>query len=92
MTASWVEELTAKPVIRPRRWAELASMAPSTVYDAIKNGSLPSIHLGSAIFIPTAPLLDLLGISPENDDGAPKDANASMSTLAATARELQDES
>jgi hypothetical protein len=72
VTALWIEELSSKPVIRPRRWAELAEMPASTVYDAIKNGTLPSIRLGAAIYIPTAPLLELLGISPENDEGAPR--------------------
>ena len=65
MTAVWLEELQSAPVIRPRRWAELSGMPASTVYDAIKRGELPSIHLGSAIFIPTEPLRKLLGITTE---------------------------
>jgi len=67
MGAPWVDELSAVPVIRPRRWAELSGMAPSTVYDAIARGDLPSIRLGNAIHIPTAPLLALLGASNEPD-------------------------
>ncbi len=82
----WVEELAAAPVIRPRRWAELSGMATSTVYDAIKNGTLPSIHLGSAIYIPTVPLLAALGVTPECDEADPKAGPVPMSTLAATAR------
>jgi predicted DNA-binding transcriptional regulator AlpA len=62
VTAAWLEELTASPVIRPRRWAEISGIAPSTVYDAVKRGDLPSIHLGSAVFIPTEPLRKLLGL------------------------------
>ena len=62
MTAVWLEELQSVPVIRPRRWAELSGIAPSTVYDAISRGDLPSIRLGSALFIPTAPLLVTLGV------------------------------
>jgi len=38
-------------------------MPASTVYDAIKSGSLPSIRLGTAIYIPTEPLRRLLGVS-----------------------------
>lgn len=56
----WLEELRSTPTIKPRRWAELSGMPPSTVYDAIKRGDLPSIHLGTAVYIPTAPLLELL--------------------------------
>ncbi len=63
MTQAWIEELQLKPVIRPRRWAELSGMPASTVYDAIKSGSLPSIRLGTAIYIPTEPLRRLLGVS-----------------------------
>jgi hypothetical protein len=68
MTAPWLEELQSAPVIRPRRWAEISSMPASTVYDAIKRGDLPSIHLGSAIYIPTQPLCDLLGIAIAQED------------------------
>jgi len=82
----WTEELQSTPVIRPRRWAELAHMAPSTVYDAIKNGTLPSIHIGSAIFIPTVPLLAALGVTPECDEADPKAGPVPMSALAAKAR------
>lgn len=63
MTCQWVDELSSRPTIRPREWAEMSGMAPSTVYDAIKAGSLPSIKLGSAIYIPTAPLLKMLGVA-----------------------------
>lgn len=58
----WVTELRSVPVIRPKRWAELSGMAPSTVYDAVAKGSLPSVRLGKALFIPTQPLLALLGV------------------------------
>ena len=63
MAAPWIEELRSAPVIRPRRWAELSGMPASTVYDAIKSGDLPSIRLGSAIYIPTEPLRKLLGLA-----------------------------
>ncbi len=62
IAAAWVDELKDKPVIRPRRWAELSGMPASTVYDAIKSGSIPSVHIGKAIYIPTAPLLEMLGV------------------------------
>lgn len=58
---SWLDELRSVPVIKPKRWSELSGMPRSTVYDAIAKGSLPSIKLGEAIFIPTEPLLRLLG-------------------------------
>lgn len=61
MTVEWLEELRSGPTIRPQRWAELSGMPRSTVYDALRKGDLPSIRLGSALYIPTAPLLELLG-------------------------------
>jgi excisionase family DNA binding protein len=61
VTAPWLEELESAPVVSPKRWADLSGMPRSTVYDQIKNGSLPSIRLGSTIQIPTVPLLKLLG-------------------------------
>jgi hypothetical protein len=66
VTAAWLEELEAVPVISPKRWAELSRTPRSSVYDQIANGSLPSIRLGSTIQIPTVPLRKLLGA----EDGA----------------------
>lgn len=63
MNAPWLEELQSAPVIRPRRWAELSGIPASTVYDSIKRGDIPSIRLGSALYLPTQPLCDLLGIA-----------------------------
>ncbi len=66
MTAPrWLDELRSVPVIRPRRWAELSGTAPSTVYDQLARGILPSIRLGRTIAIPTVPLLRLLGVENE---------------------------
>jgi hypothetical protein len=62
VTPPWLEELLAKPVIRPRRWAELSGIPASTVYDAIARGDLQSLRLGTAIYLPTAPLLAALGV------------------------------
>ena len=65
MTAPWLDELRSVPVIKPKRWSELSGMAASTTYDAIAKGSLPSIRIGQAIYIPTEPLLRLLGADEE---------------------------
>jgi hypothetical protein len=84
----WLDELRSTPVIKPKRWSELSGCARSSVYDQIANGSLPSIRLGNAIVIPTAPLLRLLGADPEGavevearsrtyDDDAPYEGNTS---------------
>jgi hypothetical protein len=75
MTASWLEELRSVPVIKPKRWSELSGMPRSTVYDAIGSGSLPSVHIGQAIYIPTEPLLRLLGADsdPEVEVDIPAD-------------------
>jgi hypothetical protein len=58
----WVTELQSRPVIRPTRWSEISNTPRSSVYDQIKEGSLPSLRLGATIYIPTAPLLKLLGV------------------------------
>lgn len=67
--ASWLDELRSTPTIRPRRWAELAGAAPSSVYDQITRGDLPAVRLGGAWHILTVPLLELLGVptAPESD-------------------------
>jgi hypothetical protein len=75
MIAPWLDELRSTPVIKPKRWAEISGTPRSTVYDAIANGSLPSIRLGKAIAIPTVPLLRLLGADsdPEVESELPAD-------------------
>ncbi|MGO8870930.1 MAG: hypothetical protein ACLQPH_05915 [Acidimicrobiales bacterium] len=70
MSPTWLDELRSVPVIKPKRWSELSGMPRSTVYDAIASGSLPSVHIGQAIWIPTEPLLRLLGADPQPADGA----------------------
>jgi predicted DNA-binding transcriptional regulator AlpA len=65
MIPTWLEELRSVPVIKPKRWSELSGMPRSTVYDAIANESLPSVRIGQAIWIPTEPLLRLLGADVE---------------------------
>ena len=67
MSAPWIDELRSRPTIRPRRWAEISGNAPSSVYDQVARGDLPSVRLGGAIHIPTAPLLELLGVPSESD-------------------------
>jgi hypothetical protein len=58
----WISELRSRPTIRPTRWSVISSTPRSTVYDQIKDGSLPSLRLGGTIYIPTAPLLKMLGV------------------------------
>ena len=42
----------------------LPGMGRSAVYEAVRRGDLPSVRVGSRLFIPTAQLLAHLGLSP----------------------------
>lgn len=45
--------------------AELLGVSRSAAYRAAAAGQLPVLRLGRRIHIPTAPLLAMLGVSPE---------------------------
>jgi hypothetical protein len=77
-----------QPLLRP---AEIVGLHPSlrrtAVYDAIKRGDLPSIVIGSRIFIPTAALRRMLGLDdPGCNEGlgvAPEAADRARAALGA---------
>lgn len=45
--------------------AELLGWTRYTTYEAVKAGHLPSLRLGGRVLVPTATLLDMLGIAYE---------------------------
>ena len=47
---------------------ELLGVSRRTAYRAAARGQIPTIRIGRRWFVPTARLLDLLGLSPEDVD------------------------
>ena len=50
---------------------ELLGVSRRTAYRAAARGQIPTIRIGRRWFVPTARLLDLLGLSPEDVDFGP---------------------
>jgi excisionase family DNA binding protein len=48
-------------VLKPREVAELSRCSLNTIYKLIRDGQLPARRFGSAIRIPRAAVLDMLG-------------------------------
>jgi excisionase family DNA binding protein len=53
------------PTISVEHAAKLLGVSRSAAYRAVAAGQLPSLRLGRRIYIPTARLLAMLGVSPE---------------------------
>lgn len=67
------EQLSALPtVVDVPTAAEALGLGKTAAYELIRCGGWPTpvLRLGKLIRIPTAPLLALLGISPEHREGA----------------------
>jgi excisionase family DNA binding protein len=65
-TASWnpphLSELPA--LLRVEQAGDLLGLSRSAAYRAAAGGDLPTIRFGRRLFVPTARLLELLGLSP----------------------------
>lgn len=53
------------PTVTVERAGELLGVSRGTAYRAATSGDLPTFKLGRRLFVPTARLLDLLGVSPD---------------------------
>jgi excisionase family DNA binding protein len=53
------------PTISVEHAAKLLGISRSTAYRAVAAGQLPSLRLGRRIYVPTAPLLTMLGLVAE---------------------------
>jgi excisionase family DNA binding protein len=53
------------PTISVEHAAKLLGVSRSAAYRAVAAGGLPNLRLGRRIYIPTARLLAMLGVSPE---------------------------
>jgi excisionase family DNA binding protein len=60
-----VELSELPPTISVAQAAELLGVSRSAAYRAVAAGQLPALRLGRRIHIPTAPLLEMLGVSTE---------------------------
>lgn len=53
--------------------ARLLGVGRATVYNAVRDGVLPSLRLGKRILIPTGPLLELVGSDDADAGPLPSD-------------------
>jgi excisionase family DNA binding protein len=60
-----VERSELPATISVAQAAELLGVSRRAAYRAVAAGQLPALRLGRRIHIPTAPLLAMLGVSPE---------------------------
>ena len=60
MTA--VPDPRTTPTMHVEQAAELLHVSRASAYKAVANGEIPSIRIGKRILVPTAALLDLLGL------------------------------
>jgi excisionase family DNA binding protein len=66
MAAQKIPELTElPPTISIERAARLLGVSRSTAYRAAAAGQLPTITFGRRLLVPTARLLEMLGVSTE---------------------------
>ena len=64
-----------RPLLRPTDLLEvIPGLKRSAVYAAIGRGDLPSVRIGSRIYIPTAAVRRLFQLDPTNSEGAPASA------------------
>ena len=74
VTATWTPEAVKALGVRtdvPTAGAILGGLCRTESYEAVKKGNfpVPVIKIGSRLVVPVAPILDLLGISPESQTG-----------------------
>jgi len=64
------------PVVDLRTAAAALDIGRTAAYELVRTGQWPTpiLRLGGRIKVPTAPLLELLGLSTETDAGLPKPA------------------
>ncbi|WP_141714774.1 helix-turn-helix domain-containing protein [Micromonospora mirobrigensis] len=51
-----------KPTLSIRETAALLNMGLNNTYEAARNGEIPAVRIGARWLVPTAKLLDMLGI------------------------------
>lgn len=62
-------ELAARPTCSIDEAAALLGIGRSTAFAAARDGSLPTIKLSHRLLVPTAKLLEMLGVEPGGFEG-----------------------
>jgi excisionase family DNA binding protein len=67
-----VDDLRRRPTITIREYAAFIGVSKDTAYEAAARGELRVLHLGRRVIVPTAPVLESLGLEaaeePEGDE------------------------
>ncbi len=68
-----IDDLRRRPTITIREYAAFIGVSSDCAYEAAARGELRVLHLGRRVLVPTAPVLEALGIAiadPPPADGA----------------------
>ena len=66
MTAAGLPQRTHLPgLLKVEQASALMGISRSAAYRAVAAGNLPSVRFGCRLYVPTARLLELLGLAPE---------------------------
>jgi len=57
-----VDDLRRRPTITVRQYAAFVGVSKDTAYEAAQRGELRVLHLGRRVLVPTAPVLESLGL------------------------------
>ena len=57
-----VADLRRRPTITIREYAAFVGVSKDTAYEAAARGELRVLHLGRRVLVPTAPVLESLGL------------------------------
>lgn len=71
MVASVAPDARRRPTLTVEEAAELVGISRGAAYQAARTGEIPTLRIGRRILVPTARLLDLLGIGDDADDPRP---------------------
>ena len=63
-----VEDLRRRPTITVREYAAFVGVSKDTAYEAAQRGELRVLRLGMRILVPTAPVLESLGLDADIAD------------------------
>lgn len=58
-----VDDLRRRPTITVREYAAFVGVSKDTAYEAAARGELRVLHIGRRVLVPTAPVLESLGLA-----------------------------
>jgi excisionase family DNA binding protein len=59
-----IDDLRRRPTVTIREYATFVGVSPDCAYEAAARGELRVLHLGRRVLVPTAPVLEALGLAP----------------------------